>query len=348
MASTQRRSPRDLIQELEQGAPQFGFFQSVRLLSLAAKKRGEKRGPLPAKLRFRTLTSLSFPASELVRYQPVDEEALGMAEARDEMTVAFMGLTGPSGVLPNSYTELLIERRHFHRDTGLHAFLDLFSHRSMSLFYSAWRKYRYWLAVEGGEQDGFTRYLLDLSGLGLARLRERLGTDDTAGVDEGLFIHYAGLLSQKPLSGQALVTLIEGFFSVRAEIEQFVGQWIELPASEQTQLGAVGCELGFSAFAGDRIWDRQTKMQLKLGPMRRKQFDHLLPGQAGASALKALMQFALGQGLACDVTMVLDRRDVPKPLVAADAMPLRLGGNVWLNSTPPKAHPDQMCYRLLQ
>ncbi|UXY14564.1 type VI secretion system baseplate subunit TssG [Chitiniphilus purpureus] len=348
MAGAFGRSPRDLTAELAADATCYGFFQGVRLLSLAANRRGEKRrGPLPAKLRFRTVASLAFPPSELVRYRPIETPGDQVEPSCDEMTVAFMGLTGPSGVLPTPYTELLIERRQYYRDTAAHAFFDLFSHRAVALFYGAWRKYRYWLAVEGGEQDGFTRYLLDLSGLGLARLRERLGADDTAGIDETLFIHYAGLLSQKPLSAQAMVTLIEGFFGVRTELAQFVGQWIDVPPQEQTRLGAGACELGLSAFAGERIWDRQTKMQLRLGPMRRRHFDNLLPGKPGADALDALMQFMVGHGLACDVTLVLDKRDVPKPRLEP-GQPLLLGGNVWLNSTPPAAHPDQMCYRLLQ
>ena len=347
MASAQRRSTRDLNAEIAADAPQFGFFQSIRLLNLAARKRGERRTPLPEKLRFRTLASLSFPASELVNYTPAENARGDAAHARDEMVTAFMGLTGPSGVLPSNYTEMLIERRQ-HHDTGAHAFFDIFSHRAMSLFYGAWQKYRYWVQVENGDDDGFTRYLLDLSGLGLSRLREQLGTATTAGVDEGLFIHYAGLLSQKPLSGQALVTLIEGFFGVPAEIEQFVGQWISVPTSEQTQVARAACALGTSAFAGDRIWDRQTKMKLRLGPVRRKQFNQLLPGEDGAAALEALMQFALGHGLACDVQLVLDRRDVPVPRVDADAMPLRLGGNVWLNDKAPQHNPDELEYRLLQ
>ncbi|KPC50375.1 type VI secretion system baseplate subunit TssG [Amantichitinum ursilacus] len=347
MASAQRRSTRDLTAELAQDAHQFSFFQSIRLLNLAARKRGERRTPLPDKLRFRTVASLSFPASEITSYTPAAQAKGEPAHARDEMVTAFMGLTGPSGVLPSNYTELLIARQQQH-DTGMHAFFDIFSHRSMSLFYGAWQKYRYWVQVENGDADGFTRYLLDLSGLGLSRLREQLGTSTTAGVDEGLFIHYAGLLSQKPLSGQALVTLIEGFFGVPAQIEQFVGQWISVPPDEQTQLGRGACALGSSAFAGDRIWDRQTKMKLRLGPIRRKQFNQLLPGEDGAAALEALMQFALGHGLACDVQLVLDRRDVPVPRIDAEAAPLRLGGNVWLNDKAPQHNPDQLEYRLLQ
>jgi type VI secretion system protein ImpH len=264
------------------------------------------------------------------------------------MTVSFMGLTGPSGVLPRAYTELLCERRQlFRRDTGMHAFLDMFSHRAIALFYGAWRKYRYWLAAEAGEWDGFTRNLFDLSGVGLQNLWERLGRGETAGIAEALFAYYAGLLSQKPLSAQAMTTLLGGFFGVRVELEQFVGQWIDVPPHEQSQLGGIACELGVSVFAGDRIWDRQTKIRLRMGPMRRELFEQLLPGEPGAQTLHALMHFMIGHALACDVTLVLDRRDVPLPRLG-DVCPPRLDGNIWLNTEAPLLDPDQMRYSLLQ
>ncbi|MDR3212509.1 MAG: type VI secretion system baseplate subunit TssG [Azoarcus sp.] len=340
--------PRDLVTELTRNAARFGFFQAVRLLALDARHYGVKRsGQLPARLRFRTVASLAFPASEVRDYRPVDPDEPADAQARDEMTVAFMGLTGPSGALPHSYTELLIERRQFHRDTGLHAFLDLFSHRAIALFYSAWRKYRYWLSVEDGEPDGFTRNLLDFAGVGLGDLRAQLGNDKTAGVEEKLFAFYAGLLSQKPLSAQAMLTVIGGFFGVPAELDQFVGQWNEVPLSEQSALGGDACALGSSAFAGDRMWDRQTKIRLRMGPMRREKFERLLPGNAGAQALRSLVHFMVGHGLACDVTLALDRRDVPAPQLDDDA-PLLLDGNIWLNTEAPAHDPDDMRYRLLQ
>ena len=337
MASPSRRSPRDLTRELAADASQFGFFQAVRLLGLAGRKRGAKRGRLPDALRFRTLASLSFPASELTTYRQAEAGSGG----QDEMTISFLGLTGPSGALPTAYTELLLERKLRHRDSTMHAFFDLFSHRAGALFFEAWCKYRSWVNVEAGERDGFTRNLLDLGGVGLGQLRQQMGPG--AELDERMFVYYAGLLSQKPMSAQALATLVEGFFGVTASLEQFVGQWLPVPRAEQTQLGMDGCELGFSAFAGERIWDRQTKLKLRLGPLRRAQFDALQPHAAGAQALRALMKFALGHALAVEVCLVLDKRDVG-PAVLGDAS-LRLGGDGWLGK--PAGHPDDMRYTLL-
>ncbi|OHX14995.1 type VI secretion protein [Chromobacterium sphagni] len=338
MASPSRRSPRDLRQELARDASQFGFFQAVRLLGLAARKRpGVRRSRLPDTLRFRTLASLSFPASELIQYRPAEEDGGGP----DEMTISFLGLTGPSGVLPTAYTELLLERKLRHRDSTMHAFFDLFSHRAGALFYEAWCKYRSWVNVEAGERDGFTRNLLDLGGVGLSQLRQQMGPG--ARLDERMFVYFAGLLSQKPMSAQALTTLVEGFFGVEACLEQFVGQWLAVPQAEQSQLGLDGCELGFSAFAGERIWDRQTKLKLRLGPLRRAEFDALQPHADGAQALRALMQFALGHALAVEVCLVLDKRDVAPAVLGAAS--LRLGGDGWLGM--PERHPDDMRYTLL-
>ncbi|WP_047394076.1 type VI secretion system baseplate subunit TssG [Chitinibacter sp. ZOR0017] len=337
MASPRRRSPRHLTEELSQDPTRYSFFQAVRILGLSQRHRTDKRGALPPKLRFRTVGSLSFPPSELTRYTPSADENT------TELQVAFMGLTGPSGALPTSYTELLIERKQQYRDTSLHAFFDLFSHRAIALFFGAWRKYRFWLHAEAGERDGFTRNLLDLAGLGLDGLRSQLGK--TTPHQEQLFIYYAGLLSQKPMSSQALVTLIEGFFGVRAELTQFAGQWMQLPVHEQSQLGLHCNQLGIDTFAGDRIWDRQTKIELKLGPLQWSQYQAMQPNGAGAAALQALLKFALGHGLACDVTLELEQAAIPAPQLDAQ-QPQALGLGFWLG--PRSENAKDVKYQLLR
>ncbi|MDR2014752.1 MAG: type VI secretion system baseplate subunit TssG [Azoarcus sp.] len=348
MVSPFKREPRDLTRELEQDAPRFGFFQAVRLLALAAKQSGGKRhSRLPSNLRFRTEASFAFPASELKRYQPIDPETPDAEHKNDEMTVAFMGLIGPSGTLPLSYTELVISRRKAYRDTGLHAFLDMFNHRAIALFYDAWRKYRYWLDAEDGERDGLTRDLLDFAGVGFKSLREKLGLGGSTHLAENLFAFYAGLLAQKPISASAMSTVIQGYFGVPAEIEQFVGQWIEVPPEEQSRIGGDSCVPGQTLFAGKRIWDRQTKIQVRMGPMRRAQFDRLMPGEPGAKALETLVRFMVGHGLACDVKLILDKRDVPVPRLDPGQR-LMPGRNFWLiKNHLLERDPDEMRFRLL-
>ena len=106
------------------------------------------------------------------------------------MTVAFMGLTGPLGVLPHAYTEMLMARRRA-GDPTASAFLDLFNHRMISLFFRAWEKYRPALARERGEEDPLARCLYSLIGLGIAPLRDRHEFPDAA------LLFHAGAFAQR-------------------------------------------------------------------------------------------------------------------------------------------------------
>ncbi len=121
----------------------FDFFQAVRLLERlrpGAASVGRAGPPAAEAVRFRAHQSLAFPPSSirsLVR---------GGAETVPEMTVTFMGLTGPNGVLPRHYTELLMRLESDLRGSEKYALrdvLDVFNHRFISLFFRAWEKYRF-------------------------------------------------------------------------------------------------------------------------------------------------------------------------------------------------------------
>src|SRR5262249_44419079 len=127
--------------------------------------------------RFRAHTSLAFPPSAIYDLSPRTA-----SRPFAYLTQTFLGLTGPSGVLPRHYTELLIRIQKDSRETEKYAlrdWFDIFNHRFVSLFYRAWEKYRFPLAFELGEYkkaepDPFTKALLSYSGLGLPSLRNRV------------------------------------------------------------------------------------------------------------------------------------------------------------------------------
>src|SRR5262249_53650386 len=126
----------------------FDFFQAVRLLERVQPQRrpvGRPGSPRDEIVRFRARLSLAFPPS------PIYELIRPGENIAPAMTVNFLGLTGPSGVLPRCYTErLLIQDRDFRGPErySLRAWFDLFNHRMISLFYRAWEKYRFHLFHE--------------------------------------------------------------------------------------------------------------------------------------------------------------------------------------------------------
>lgn len=349
MASPGRRSARHLGDEIRADGPRFRFFQAVRLLALSTTNTGSKPA-IPGALRFGSPLSLAFQASEISgieAHSPRETEAADPADEALEMTVAFMGMTGPSGALPVAYTELLIDRRNQFRDSSAHQFLDLFTHRAVSLFYQAWRKHRFYLPYEAGNADGFSRNLLDLVGVGLQNLQQRLQATG-GGIPDRFLIHYAGLLAQKPVSAANIAALVRGYFAVDAQLEQFVGQWMHLPRHEQSSLGGPNCCLGRNTFVGERLWDRQTKVRIKLGPLDQSQFAQFMPGQPGLAALRELVQFCVGFTLDCDVALILKRQEIPAPVLeSTPSMAPRLGYNLWLNSLPRSQDAADVRFALL-
>jgi type VI secretion system protein ImpH len=249
------------------------------------------------------------------------------------MTVAFMGLTGLLGVLPRHYTELLIERMR-HKDDALRDFLDLFTHRLLSLFYRAWEKYRFPIAYEravskGEGDDRFTLYLFDLIGLGTKGLRRRLGVEDEP------LLFYAGLLAQHPHSASALEGVVKDYFAVPATVTQFIGQWLPLSEANRSRLGPLGANnvLGVSAVAGHRVWDQQANFRLRLGPLTFAEFCRFLPSGGSFPTLVAFTRFCAGEEYDFDLQLVLDAAEVPRCRLAGHGEPgMRLGWSTWVKS----------------
>src|ERR1700754_938442 len=252
MATESRTTDRPLAQELLEEPYRFGFFQAVRLLERIQYEReavGKDTADINREIvRFRTRQTLSFPPSEI--YQITRD---GDPDAPPEMTVAFMGLTGPIGVLPHHYSELVIDRSR-HKDTTLWSFFDIFNHRMISLFYRVWEKYRFPIAYERGKLDEFSSCLFSIVGLGTHGLRGRLSLNDQ------VLLYYGGLVAQHPHSASAIAAILSDHFGVTVKVEQFLGQWLKL-GDDITRLGQANSNLGVTTIAGTRVWDQQSKLE---------------------------------------------------------------------------------------
>jgi len=300
--------------------PRFEFFQAVRVLErLFPDREPVGGGAHPARevARFGAHLTFSFPASEIQEVQIREGD-----EAPPRVTVNFMGLTGPSGVLPQNYTELLLERA-YRKDPTLREFLDLFNHRMISLFYRAWEKYRFPVSYERGN-DSFTRYLSSLIGMGTQGMQQRLGFEDQS------LLLYAGLFQQRPHSAVALESILRNYFGLPVSVSQFFGHWVRLGEENQTRLGRQNHRLGFQAVLGSRIWDRQSKFRVRLGPMTCAAFESFLPGGRSHEPLMQLSRLFAGLELDFDVQLVLRAREVPACRLRSGGEGARLGLSSWL------------------
>ncbi len=331
------RTPTAVIARLLQAPQQFGFFQALRLLDNWA---GLER------VQCHNSVSLSFPASEIESLQAhwTTPQTVGLsadAVERIDLTPACMGLLGVSGALPLYYTEWLAQAELKGRNGAARAFLDVFSHRSMILFYQAWRKHR--MGVRYEQEAAAPRALLAevlaLSGVGLKGMRHRLGAEQ-GGVSDEALAYFAGILQQRMLPMAQLQRLLTRYLGVEVSMEPFVGRWYPVPRSGRTALGGAGSlgshgstgVLGRSALLGERVWQRNLCVRVVLGPLDRTEFLRCLPGGAGAQALRQWLGLLLGPALDVEVRLRLRREAVNGITLEANRTPLsgRLGWDTFL------------------
>lgn len=333
MAAASRRPDPRLTEQLHAEAYRFDFFQAVRLLERlrpAGARVGRAGPPSREAVRFRSHVSLSFPASEIHELAAPAKEG-----APSELTVAFMGLTGPLGVLPNHYTERLLRDLRA-KDHVLHDFLDLFNHRLVSLFFRTVEKYRFPIAWESSRareegDDGFTAQIYALIGMGTPGLRGRISSD-------AALPYYAGLLAERPRCAAALRQILVDYFSVAVEVEQFTGEWLPLAKDAQSRLGGgpgANNQLGASAVLGERVWDQGAKFRLRVGPLTVAEYERFLPSGDALPKMVELVKLFVNDELEFDVLLVLRRADVTGiRLGDARAFAPRLGWSTWLSSGP--------------
>lgn len=327
---------RALEELLSENPTSIEFFQAVRLLERMLPERDPVGGfgdPAREVARFVVPPSISFPASEI---QSLELDDGGAAR----IGINFIGLTGPLGVLPYSYT-LAVAERVRQRDTAARDFLDLFHHRIASLFYRAWERYRFTVAHERDQRDPLAMHVADLIGMGTAGLQRRLGVDDAS------LLFYGGLLAAHRRSATGLEQILSDYFSVTASVEQFVGDWYPLRISDQCALDhestAPSARLGLGAVVGDEVWDPQARVRVRLGPLTRAQYDDFLPGGTALSRLRELVRLYTDDQLDVELQLVLARDDVPACVLGTydDAAGgtgagggfLPLGWATWLRTT---------------
>jgi type VI secretion system protein ImpH len=324
---------------LEEQSFSFSFFQAVRLLERMYPDRqpvGNFAQPSSEAVRFAVPATLQFPASEVQAITWRDD-------GPPQMTVNFFGLTGPSGVLPLYYTEL-IAGRLTEGDRALNDFLNIFNHRFISLFYRAWAKHHFSVAYEKAESDRFSMHLLGLIGLGTPGLQDRQNLPDD------FFIYYAGLLARHPRSAVDLKQIIADYFDAPVEIEEFAGSWCKLDPAIQTCLGEEDSDssrLGFGVIAGDEVWQDESTVKIKLGPLPLEQYLEFLPGGGAHEALRTLTRFFSGNELDFELELMLHRDAVPKCVLGAEGPEApRLGWVTWVKSLPYEADAAHTTLRL--
>ncbi|MCA9131664.1 MAG: type VI secretion system baseplate subunit TssG [Planctomycetales bacterium] len=316
------------LQELAQAPYKFDFYHAMRLLECVfrdAPRLGRSLRLADEPLRLSQEPSLKFAATAVANFQASDEPQ------QERLGVNFFGLCGPNGALPLHLTEYIRDRiRHFD-DRTFAAFLDVFHHRLLTLFYRAWADAQPTVQFDRPEEDRYAVYLGALMGIGMPTLRDRDALPDVAK------LYYAGRFACQTRHPEGLQAMLADFFQLPVSIDEFVGQWTELPddCRFRTGLEPESATLGMACTLGSHVWDCQQKFRITVGPVDWDDFLRMLPGGDSLRRLMAMVRNYIGDELLWELNLVLKREETPSWELGQG----QLGQSLWLDNAGVQEDP---------
>ncbi|TFG43011.1 MAG: type VI secretion system baseplate subunit TssG [Syntrophobacterales bacterium] len=321
--TTGKTSPdlKNLLELLKERPYEFGFFHLMRLLDCLNRqgaRLGESKKPADDPVRLAQEPEMSFAPATITQYEESEKKQI------PRLLVRFLGLLGPNGPLPLHLTEYARSRlRPPNHDRTFAWFLDVFHHRMLSLFYRAWAINEPTVSYDRPESDRFSLYIGSLAGRGLPAMLNQDAMPDLSKR------YYCGLLANQARNAAGLEAMVRDFFGIPARVEEFIGEWLPIPPQHLGRLGkerATGT-LGHSAFLGVQVWSCQHKFRLVLGPLDYEDYYSFLPPGHRLQRLKDLVRNYVGDELAWEVNLILNREDTPTTRLNGH---FHLGWTTWL------------------
>ncbi|HEV2507811.1 MAG TPA: type VI secretion system baseplate subunit TssG [Mesorhizobium sp.] len=343
MADDARQSLPDLaksaLPETEPLSEGFDFFELLRRLERRRGLFGYSGQADREPARLGQHIRLSFSARDVVKFQEADDKA----PAR--ITVANLGLLGPEGPMPLHLTRWVLDRLSQRWFSGVNAeqtsdttfvdFVNILQHRMMALYYRAWADASPAVQVERSVGGRVRAMLEAMAGIGLP------GTQDTE--LDAARLRQAGSLANQVDGSERLTLFLASAFNVPVQIKEFVAAWISMPTTLQTRLGSAYAALGREATIGPRVFSRQSRIELRVGPLDLEGFKAFLPGQRRLALFKKAVREMIGESLDVDLRIVLAHDAVPPPRVGT----VQLGRTVWLSRPAEKGDADDLRTRAI-
>ena len=183
-----------------------------------------------------------------------------------------------------------------------------------------------------------------LCGIGL-----RHGRASDAWSDESKS-YFAGRLGTLGRNVEGLTAMVQSVVHAPVSIQPFSLKWLTLASQETTKLGgrALGSSsspstncLGRTSMLGQRVADRQSRIEMRVGPLSFASFQKLMPGSNTCAELQAVVRTQLGCGAEAIVRPILKKDEIPRVQLGASS---QLGRNAWIQSQPIQADRDDYCF----
>jgi type VI secretion system protein ImpH len=236
------------------------------------------------------------------------------------LTARFLGMFGPQGALPLATTaETYAWLRE--RDDAFVRFADIFQRRFLSLFFRAWANARPIAQNDRPEEDRFHAYIGSMIGVGTPAFRNVDSLSDFAKLE------FAGLLAPRIKSTSRLRSCLHGLMGARVEIEEFVGSWLALDASEHTRLGAAQSRLGSDCVLGASVFSVSDKFRVRVFTRNIAHYERFLPGAPLAQEIADAVFLYVGDEYDWDMELAIPAGEVTSVRLGGGA---KLGWTTWM------------------
>ena len=364
MASQNRQSTTDLtpdsalLKKIQNAPWRYDFFQLIRILehyredadpgrhasthnnqAKAASNSapvGSFYPPHEEPVRFSMNPSMSFKSASVSSLNRGGADQIAHNK-QWQVEVNFWGLVGSKGVLPFHYRELVLQRLRS-KDVAMKHFFDIFDHRSLSLFYRAWKKYRVAIIFEAHQRldpkynrDRYNEMIRGL--LGLASK-----PDANFYQPGGAELNCAGLISRRICSPAALTQAIKQQFGLAVQILPYQGQWQAMPEDVQTRTGSLQGRnhiLGQQAILGEKTWSIQNRFTVQIQDIDYDRFIKLVSGTEMLRSMYSLIRTMAGVALDFDLSLEVQQRKLPTSRLADAHTPPLLGWNTKVHGDYP-------------
>jgi type VI secretion system protein ImpH len=323
MAGKNRNKNADIAlkQALKHEPYRFGFFEALRQLECInsdSPRFGQSLRPMDDPVRLGQIPDLKFAPATLASFTEKGEFA-------PLLQVYFFGLFGPNGPLPTHLTEYARQRLRNAKDPVPAAFMDMFHHRLLSLFYRAWADKEPTVSFDRPEDDRFGFYLGTLLGLEQPDKRQQ----DAMPVNAKL--HFAGHLGCHTKHAEGLSAILSNYFHIPAKIQEFVGEWLDIPIDDYCYLDQQDTtgQLGKTSVIGTRSWQCQNKFSVRFGPLSIDEYQQMLPTGNRLKTLRDMVRNYIGFEFSWSLNLLLKEDQVPTAQLGESA---RLGWSSWLHT----------------
>ena len=173
-------------------------------------------------------------------------------------------------------------------------------------------------------------------------------------INDLALLRYSGFFAQRPRNAASLGAMLGAYLQLPVKVLQFQGQWLRLEPTNCTSLGGRphNNAMGINVIIGDRVWDVQSKIRVRLGPLTYEQFEAFLPDRAAIPQRKALFLLAqlvrlyVGPELDVEFQLVLRKADVPSSRFGpAQGIGSRLGWNTWCRRKPKSLDAEEAVFQ---